>query len=51
VVFKTAVAWLPLDNRDYLSRPISGTDRLRQIFLASRFEISVWRGMASMAPL
>jgi len=32
-------------DRPYV--PISGTERLRQIFLARLFEISVWRGIAS----
>jgi hypothetical protein len=31
--------------------PTSGMDKLRQIFLASRFGISEWRGIASIAPV
>ena len=33
------------------SSPISGIDRLRQIFLTSRLGISVCRGIASTAPV
>lgn len=32
-------------------RPASGTDSPRQIFPASRFEISEWRGTASTSPV
>ena len=37
--------------RDRGQPPISGTDRLRRIFRANRFAISVWRGTASTTPV
>ena len=49
------MGWLLFATNVYQMRLIhnqsSGTERLRQIFLASWFETSVWRGTASTAPV